>query len=92
MLLSNAGSSVLPAEAIEVWGGKEKGKLKLLSKTNPTIPKGYDPPSVQPSKMNFKPAMVQYVRIVVHPLKKIPKWHYNQGKPSLALVSEVIMN
>ena len=92
MLLKNVGLSIFPADQVEIWGGTDPKKLKLLSKYKIDMPKGYDPAVIYPAKISFSPAVVKYVKVVIHPLRKIPDWHYNKGKPSVALVSEIVVN
>jgi hypothetical protein len=91
MLLKNIGGSIFPAEEIEVWGGMDAESMKLLSRKKVVVPEKYDPTSVMPARLIFDPVEVRVIRLVVHPVKKIPKWHYNKGNPSISLITEVVV-
>jgi hypothetical protein len=66
--------------------------LKLLSKTSPVMPVGYNPATINPTLTKFTATPLQYLKVVLHPLDKMPKWHYAPDQPSLAIVSEIVVN
>lgn len=88
--VENVGSGFFPPQSIEVWGGVDKNKMKLLAKKKMTPPKGYDPPSIQGTKLDFTSVDVKYLKVVVQNFKKMPQFHFNKGKPSVVLISEII--
>jgi hypothetical protein len=92
VFLRSINENIFPAQSIEVWGGMDRKNMKLLSKLQPAIPTGYDPSSIIRSNLSCKPSTVKYVKLVIHPLKKIPNWHHNKGKPALAMVGEIVVN
>ncbi len=92
ILLKDVGASIFPMAQIEVWGGMDKQRWKPLLKKTIVMPKGYEPAGLVQSKLNFAPASVKHLKLVMHPLKKIPGWHHNKGKPSMALISEIVVN
>jgi mono/diheme cytochrome c family protein len=92
LLKDIASSSIFPAAEIEVWGGMDKQSWKPLSKKKTNMPTGYESAGLVQSKVSFTPASVKHLKLVLHPLKKIPDWHYSKGKPSVALVSEIVVH
>ncbi len=83
---------VFPATSIDVWGGMDKNKLKLLSKSSPIMPVGFSPATISPTQTTFPLTTLKYIKVVLHPLLKMPKWHFAADQPSLALLSEVVVN
>ena len=91
-ILDNPGGSIFPPEKIEIWGGNDKQHLKLLSKTTPKMPEGYDPAATIQMKQSFPKTTVKYLKLVMQPIKHMPVWHYGKGKPGWILLSELIVN
>lgn len=91
-ILKNPGGSVFPPQSIEIWGGPDQHHLKLLSKTTPEMPKGYDPAAVVQMKTSFEKTTVKCIKLVMQPIRHMPAWHYGKGKAGWVLVSELIAN
>lgn len=83
---------IFPAQTIEVWGGVDKKKMKLLRTVSPVMPTANNPTAVVPIELVFTPTTVKYVKVIVQPLKQLPKWHDSKGKPGWVLVSELVVN
>jgi hypothetical protein len=43
-------------------------------------------------KISFAPAEVKYMKIVVKPLQKLPKWHDGKGQRAWIFLSEIVVN
>ena len=90
--LSAMGNDVFPAESMDVWTGTDKKKLTMLAKVRSAMPMGYQPSVIAPVKFVLRHTVVKYIKVVIHPLKKIPAWHHNKGKAAVALVGEIVVN
>ncbi len=87
------GSQIfLPAE-IEVWGGRDKQHLALLSTLKTAEQKKDDPVIVKglTCKLSHQVA-VSCIRLKARPIYKLPSWHYAKGKPSWIFADEVFLN
>lgn len=85
-------SSVFPPSRIEIYGGSDKNNLKLLNSVNPDMPGQKDPQQIMKYVLKFKPAAVSCLKIIARPLKRMPSWHPQKGKPALILFDEVLIN
>ncbi|MGZ3811676.1 MAG: FN3 associated domain-containing protein [Mucilaginibacter sp.] len=86
------GQIFLPSE-IQVWGGKDKAHLRLLSTLKTAEQKKDDPATVigLVCKLNSSTS-VSFIRLVAKPIYKLPSWHYAKGKPSWVFADEVFLN
>ena len=91
-ILKGTGSSVFPPVSIEVWGGMEKNRLKQLGKINPDMPQKDETTKLVPMQISFPRATVKYLKIIAQPIKALPKWHSEKGKPGWVLVSEIFVH
>lgn len=91
-MLENTGGYIFPPVSVEVYGGTEKDKLKLLGKVTPQMPKKYEDAKMMQEKISFPPSQIKYMKIVAKPLAKLPSWHDGKGKPAWIFVSEVVVN
>jgi hypothetical protein len=89
--LAHIGNFIMPPDEIQVWGGPDKNHLALLKKLRPEQPTklakyliGYD--------CAFTSQKVKVLKIVVKPVKKLPKWHPQKGEPAWVFVDEVFLN
>jgi hypothetical protein len=92
-MLKNIGGFIFPPVSVEVYGGTEKDKLKLLGKIEPEMPKkgDYDTKLIQ-EKISFASAQIKYMKIVAKPLQKLPSWHDGKGQPAWIFLSEIVVN
>ena len=90
--LIDMGSYILPPQQVEVWGGSNPLQLHLLNRIHPQQPKEQEPASMQGYQVTFKPATVNVVRIIVHPVSKIPSWHPGRGQRGWAFVDEFFLH
>ncbi len=91
-VLKNTGSYIFPPQKIEIWGGTERDKLKLLASKNPEMPKYYDTPSILQIKTDFPATDLKYIKLVLHPIRQLPAWHSGKGKNGWLLLSEIVAN
>lgn len=86
------GSYIMPPVSLEVWGGKEPGKLALLSKLTPEQPVKPDLPYLKGYECNFKPAEIQYLKIVAKAVPVMPAWHPGKGDKGWFFIDELFFN
>ena len=91
-MLENTGGYIFPPVSVEVWGGTKKDQLKLLGKITPQMPKKNEDAKMIQEKISFAPAEVKYMKIVVKPLQKLPKWHDGKGQRAWIFLSEIVVN
>ena len=90
-ILKSTGSSVFLPVSVEVCGGIEKDRLKQLGKITPDMPLKEEITKLLPIQISFAPATVKYLKIMVQPIKALPKWHPQKGKPGWVLLSEIFV-
>ena len=83
---------IFPPASIEIWGGATKGQMRLISTLRPIHPKKDGKPFIQLAQCKFKTQKISYLKIIAKPLKNLPIWHKNKGKPALLLVDEILIN
>ena len=78
-------TGIFPPGVVEIWGGKDKDKLKLLGKIKPAIPQKGSAPSMEYGESQFKKTEILYLKIIAHP-------HVNKKDRHLLLVDEFFIN
>ena len=92
-MLQNVGSSIFPPVRVEVWGGMEPGKLKLLGTEKPPVPGEKDPRNEDKLyEYSFQATPIKYIKVVAVPLAKLPAWHSGKGQPAWVFMDEVLVN
>lgn len=90
--LVDVGAYIMPPEVVEIWGGEELGRLKLLGTVKPPQPGKQVPSFMRSVECKFKPVSVKYIKIVAEPVKKLPSWHPGKGQKGWVFVDEVMVN
>jgi hypothetical protein len=85
-------TGIFPPEVVEIWGGTDPNRLKLLTTFRPALPKKGDTPSIKLSEGAFAPQNITYLKVIAKPLASIPDWHRSKGKKALLLVDEMFIN
>jgi len=100
----DTASYLMPPQSLEVWGGDEPTRLKLLKRITPVQPpkparpsKPGQPAKVQPAYLKlydlaFKMVTVRYLKLVANPVPKLPKWHSGKGQRGWFFADEIILN
>jgi len=91
-ILKATGSSVFPPVSVKVWGGMEKTHLKQLGKVTAVLPVKDEPSKLITLQISIAPSTVKCLKIAADPIKKLPKWQPEKGKPGWVMVSEVVVN
>ena len=82
----------MPPLSIEVWGGHEPGKLKLLDRVRPQQPSKGAPAYLEPFECSFKPVEIKYLKIIAIPVPKLPSWHPGKGDKGWIFADEIFIN
>jgi uncharacterized membrane protein len=90
--LIDPGSYIMPAQSIEVWGGTDLNKLKLLHRLIPEQPTSNTPSQRKGFECKFEKATVNYIKLIVNPVAKLPAWHRGKGDKAWIFVDEVLVN
>lgn len=85
-------SYIFPPVGMEIWGGSEKHKLRLLSTVNPESTLKNAERAMIKVEGKFKPQNISYLKIVVRNLKKLPDWHPGKGEPAWVFIDEILLN
>lgn len=91
-IMEEVETGIFPPESIEVWGGIDKTKMKLIATFKPSIPAKMRSHLLTTVGGKFKPQTISYLKIVAKPLQKIPEWHGSKGRTALLLVDEMFLN
>jgi uncharacterized membrane protein len=86
------GGDLMPPASIEVWGGDDRTKLKLLGKLTPTQPGSTKPAYFKGYEIKFKPTEIKYIKLVATPLNKLPDWHPGKGEKGWVFADEIFVN
>ena len=73
-MLRDVRGFIFPPENVEIWGGTDKNKLKLLSHVSPKPSVKGDPNDNFPITCEFAQANVNFIKIIAKPISKLPTW------------------
>lgn len=90
--LIDIGAYIMPPASIEIWGGDDQKRLKLLGQLRPQQPGKQMPSFTRNIECKFKPVEVTYLKIVATPVGKLPKWHPGKGDKAWIFVDEILVN
>ncbi len=75
-------TGIFPPASVEVWGGENAEKLKLITKISPAMPKPGDTPSLRLAEASFKARTFSYLKIIAKPFKRIKPITKKNQKPA----------
>jgi len=81
----------MPPDEMELWGGNEKGNLKLIQKINPPEAPRPGKPRIEGLSMDVPPSNFKYYRFVARPTRKLADGNPNKRTLWL-MVDEVFIN
>lgn len=91
--LVNIGSYIMPAAAIEVWGGSHQNKMVLLRKIQPGQPTKTGTPEYRIGyTCTFPARTISVIKIVAKPVAKLPNWHPGKGERAWVFADEIFLN
>lgn len=91
-IMEEEETGIFPPGTVDVWGGPRWDQLKKLTTITPGMPYLKSPHALKTVTGTFSPQAVSCLKIVARPLKQLPAWHPNKGKPGLLLVDEIFLN
>ena len=78
-------TGIYPPELVEIWGGEDEKKLKLLSAIKPVMPEKGGKPTLETLETSFTSEKVSRLKIIVKPYKE-------KNRRFLVLVDEMFLN
>ncbi|HEX5652341.1 MAG TPA: DUF2231 domain-containing protein [Chitinophagaceae bacterium] len=91
-ILLDVGSYIMPPSSIEIWGGNDTKKMKLLSRITPQQPTRVEPASLGGLQCKFEPVTLKYLKVIATPVAKLPAWHPGKGDKAWVFIDEVLVN
>ena len=86
------GSYLFPPLNIEIWGGDDPAKLKLLKRINPEQPLKSEPAFMRGFDCLFAPVTVKYIKVTATAVPKLPLWHPGKGEKAWFFIDEIFVN
>jgi mono/diheme cytochrome c family protein len=85
---------LMPPIEIEIWGGDDRNKLKLLKKGFPKQPtkEEKDAVLVEGIKLEIDPSGYKCFKIVAKNVTKLPAWHPGKGDKGWLFIDEIFFN
>ncbi len=90
--LVDAGSYIMPAASIEIWGGDDLKNMKRLGRLVPKQPVKIQGSAKKGFECKFDSTDVKYIKIIGNPVAKLPAWHPGKGDKAWLFVDEVLVN
>jgi uncharacterized membrane protein len=90
--LLDIGGYIFPPASIEIWGGNDAEKMKLLGKLSPPQPTRLGPGGSHSLDVSFTPTEVSYIKIITVPVAKLPAWHPGKGEKGWVFIDEILVN
>jgi len=90
----NIQSYLMPPAEVEIWGGDDEGKLKLLKRVKPAQPteKEKNVVRVEGLKIELVPSVYKVYKVVAKNVTKLPTWHPGKGDKGWIFIDEVFFN
>ena len=87
-------SFIMPPAEVQVWGGDDKNKLRLLKKMNPPPATKEELNTVKNEavKLEIPPTAFHYFKIVAKNLVKLPAWHPGKKEKGWVFIDEIFFN
>lgn len=85
---------LMPPVEIEIWGGDDKNKLKLLKKAFPKQPtkEEKDALMIEGIKLDIDPSAYKCFKIIATNVTKLPAWHPGKGDKGWLFIDEIFFN
>ncbi|WP_209330553.1 c-type cytochrome domain-containing protein [Lunatimonas salinarum] len=89
----NSGGWMFPPQEIEIWSKKgDADEWKLETKHRPSQPKKEDPGMLTRVPIPFQSEDTKFLKLVAHPIAKLPEWHGAKGQQGWIMVDELVIN
>ncbi len=91
--LKAIGSQIFLPTEVQVWGGRDKAHMRLMSTIKTGEQKKNDPNMISGLVCRLNTSgPVSCIKVVAKPIYKLPSWHPAKGKPSWVFADEVFLN
>jgi uncharacterized membrane protein len=90
--LVNVGQYIMPPTDVTILGSNNKSSWKKIIQEAPEAAKNGELNSTSGLNLSLKNEKFTYYKIIVKPLKKLPKWHQGAGEPAWLFVDEIFFN
>jgi uncharacterized membrane protein len=91
--LKMVSNQIFQPTMVQVWGGKDKGHLRLLGTVKTGEQKKDDPVIITGLICKLASSSpISCIKLVAKPIYKLPDWHPAKGKPSWIFADEVFVN
>jgi Fn3 associated len=87
----NLSAFVLPPEKIEVWAGKDTLHMSIIATLKPLQPAKYEPDKIEAQILPINGSYGCF-KVIVYPVKKIPRWHTSKGEKAWIFLDEIFFN
>lgn len=87
-------SYLMPPAEVEIWGGEEENKLKLLKRVMPIQPtkKEKNVVRIEGIKIDLPSPAHRVYKIVAKNVQKLPSWHPGKGDKAWLFIDEIFFN
>lgn len=85
----NNGSYLMPPEQVEVWSGSTEGTVRLIKTDKAEQPTGYRAQGLRFVTIELPEGHYPFLKIVAHPVAKLPTWHTGKGEKGWFFIDEV---
>jgi hypothetical protein len=91
-MLENTGAHIFPPAKLEVWGSMDNQQFKLLGSVQPPLPDKQRGAKLFQEEVAFAETPLRYIKIISQPVKSLPAWHKEKGKPAWIMISEIVVD
>jgi hypothetical protein len=91
-MLKDIGGHIFPPVALEVWGGMDRSRMRMLGHVSPRQPVKGEANGNLDLDCQFAQTGLQYIKIVARPLRKLPSWHEAKGQKAWIFIDEIMVN
>lgn len=85
----NNGSYLMPPEQVEVWSGSTEGTVRFIKTDKVEQPTGYRAQGLRFVTIELPEGHYPILKIVAHPVAKLPTWHTGKGEKGWFFIDEV---
>ncbi|MCC5929225.1 MAG: hypothetical protein JJU28_08280 [Cyclobacteriaceae bacterium] len=86
------GTHIFPPEKVEIFTGSAPSQLSLVYDVKPAQPGGWGPTESKPLILRFDEQKAKVIKVVIHPLSKLPSWHNKKGEKGWVFVDEIVIH
>jgi hypothetical protein len=91
--MRNIGSQIFFPIAVEIWGGKDKDHLKILSHVTSPEPLKTDAFTIKGVDCKLATSQpVSCLKIIVKPIQQLPSWDPVKKQPGWVFMDEIFLN